>query len=213
MWKNDAIFLYGANQPKPYVHAYAQDRTEVVYGPACKPETEIYIHRCEALGIPVRRRRGGGGTVVLSGGMVVVVVVGKRRGDEMATSIFSRIHEAVINVLGLDPKIVTPAGISDLAIDDRKILGSSLYLSRRPAYYYYQSSLMVCPDMSLISKLLAHPPKEPDYRKGRSHDRFCTCLSEEGINIKTEDAVKRINSRLSDFLLSDDQSFSKKVAC
>lgn len=205
MQKNDALFLYGAFQDKPFVYAYCQDQTEVVYGPACKPQQEVYLDRCRELNVPVRRRRGGGGTVVLSPGMVVIIVVGKRAGDEMATSIFSRIHKGLITVLGMNSQKIREKGISDLAIEDRKILGSSLYLSRRPPFYYYQSSLMVCPDMSLLSLLLAHPPREPDYRQGRTHHSFCTCLSREGIDMTTHQAAQKINADLSSLLVSFDR--------
>ncbi|MFP4418211.1 MAG: lipoyl protein ligase domain-containing protein [Fibrobacterota bacterium] len=203
--KNDALFLYGACQKKPFVYAYSQQDIEVVYGPACKPEREIYLQRCKDHKIPVRRRRGGGGTVVLSPGMVVTIVVGRRQGDEMATSIFSRIHSALIEVLGLNPEKVREKGISDLAIGERKILGSSLYLSRKPPYFYYQSSLMVCPDMSLISNLLTHPPKEPDYRQGRPHDSFCTCLNHEGIGVQTNRVTQMINRKLTSVLLEREE--------
>jgi hypothetical protein len=69
-------------------------------------------------------------------------------------------------------------GLGDVAIGERKILGSSLYANRKVALY--QGSLLVDPDLSLIPIYLPHPSKEPDYRRGRNHLDFVTSLAEQG---------------------------------
>jgi lipoate-protein ligase A len=180
--KNDALFLYGACQPLPYVQTYIEDRAQVVHGPACKPAREVRLAECEADGVCVRARRGGGGTVVLGPGIVVIVVVGKRLGDEPATDIFERIHHAlsaiIVDATGVR---LDPRGISDLAVDERKVLGSSLYLARGRGLYFYQSSLLVDCDTALFERYLHDPPRQPKYRLGRTHGQFCTCLRECGV--------------------------------
>jgi len=179
--------MYGARAPKPFVYSYLQECAEVVRGPSCRPETELYLDRCMSDGVAVSRRRGGGGAVVLSPGMVITIVIGHRRKKESTLRIFSRIHDGMIAIL--DPKKslnIQKAGISDLAINGRKILGSSLYMQRSPFFYYYQSSLMVTSDSVFIAKYLAPPLREPLYRQGRPHEIFCTTLSKEGCNISPE---------------------------
>jgi lipoate-protein ligase A len=180
--KNDALFLYGACQPLPYVRAYTEKSVEVVHGPACTPEQEVRLAECKSDGVLVRARRGGGGTVVLGPGMVVIVVVGKRLGDEPATDIFERIHHALSAILADATGVrLCPRGISDLAVGERKVLGSSLYLSRGRGLYFYQSSLLVDCDTALFERYLHDPPRQPKYRLGRTHGQFCTCLRECGV--------------------------------
>lgn len=179
--KNDALFMRGAAAPKPFVFSYAQELTEVVCGPSCRPAAEIDLDKCSDDGVKISRRRGGGGTVVLSPGMVITVVVGRRRKNERALQIFSRVHDGMAALLDPGGSLkIRKAGISDLAIDGRKISGSSLYMQKTPFLYYYQSSLMVSSDLSLLERYLAHPPREPRYRSGRTHDAFCTTLRREG---------------------------------
>lgn len=185
--KNDALFLQGALSGKNlYVFTYIQSGTEIVHGPSCNIDDEINIDACRADNVRIVARRGGGGTVVLSDGMCITVVVGRRNG-RYAQPIFNSIHQSMITVLveaGVDG--CERRGISDIAINDKKVLGSSMYLGNKPDYYYYQSSFMVSSDITLISKYLRYPPREPDYRQKRDHGEFCTTLSREGYVLGVE---------------------------
>jgi len=67
-------------------------------------------------------------------------------------------------------------GISDLVLDDRKVAGSCIH--RRHDSLYYSASLLVQPDLHRIARYLRHPPREPDYRRGRSHAEFLGSLGE-----------------------------------
>ncbi|MBN1758975.1 MAG: lipoate--protein ligase family protein [Chitinispirillaceae bacterium] len=186
--KNDALFVYGASRKKPFVYTYLQDHVEVVGGPSCKSGVEIFTGRCENDGIPIRDRRGGGGTVVLAPGMVITIIVDDRPEGVSATGIFNMIHNCMIGLLqGRGIGNVERSGISDLSINERKILGSSLYMGTRPFLYYYQSSLMVSPDLSLMDRYLRYPPREPQYRRGRSHRDFCTSLVEMEYGVTPEE--------------------------
>jgi lipoate-protein ligase A len=129
-------------------------------------------------------------------GVVVVVVVGARAAGEGPRDIFTRVHTALIESLDIDTPRIEQCGLSDLAIDGRKVLGSSLYLPQRPYLYCYQSSLLVDADVSPISRYLAHPPKEPAYRAGRPHNAFCTTLAAEGIGLSVEEVCRRVGTRL-----------------
>ena len=195
--KNDALFLYGAMRPKPFVHTYLQMDIEVVYGPSCKPDKEIYSDKCLRDNVTVSLRRSGGGVVVLSPGMVVTIVVGQRGALRGPKEIFSKIHDGMISLLDPDGSLfIEKTGLSDLAIHGKKILGSSLYLQHSPELYYYQSSLMVSSDISLIARYTAHPLREPAYRQGRDHEQFCTTLEKEGYKRSAEEIALLLERKL-----------------
>ena len=199
--KNDALFIYGAHQPKPFIFTYLQECVEVVYGPSSNPENEIYMDRCRFSGIAVHKRRTGGGTVVLSPGMVITIIVGERWQGAYASQVFSKIHDAMIVVLaGLGSAHIQKSGLSDLSINGKKIVGSSLYLQHDPFFFYYQSSLMVSSDLSLLSEYLKHPPREPGYRRGRPHGEFCTTLNDAGYAFPPESIVLLFQKELKKFL-------------
>lgn len=199
--KNDALFMYGAANPLPYVYAYCQNSTEIILGPSCKEENEVHSALCNEDNVSVGFRRSGGGTVVLSDGMVVIIVVDTRKPHDTIEETHATIHRALINILDPYKTIgLTLQGISDIAINGKKILGSSLYLSQKPMLYYYQSVLMVNSNISLISKYLKHPPKEPEYRKGRSHEEFCTTLNKEGCSLTVMQVSELINNYLKVYL-------------
>ena len=155
------------------------------------------LKHCIEDGVPIHKRRGGGGTVILAPGVVVTIVVGERKNGESALGIFNRIHNAMIALLENEGiHSIEKKGISDLAIKNRKVLGSSLYMGLSPFYYYYQSSLLVSADISLMNRYLEHPPKEPDYRKGRGHETFCTTLQQQGISISAASICRLFSGRL-----------------
>jgi lipoate-protein ligase A len=197
--KNDDIFARGAAGEKPFVYLYEQQHVEVVHGPSFVAEKEVLIDRCETDGVPITERRGGGGTVVLSPGTLVIIAVGERGdgGRELARRVFHRVNDAVIAALrkvGIDNAV--EAGISDIAVGGRKVLGSSLYMGSRPPLFYYQSSLMVSNDVTLMDRYLRHPPREPDYRAGRGHGEFCTTLLECGLTVGSGELAGLIESEL-----------------
>lgn len=180
--------MYGAAQLQISTFIYEQQGTEIVHGPSCIQEKEILLDRCVADTIPVYERRSGGGTVVLSQGMLIIVVTGPKNGIENPLQIFKPIHAALVTVLknhGIET--LCEKGISDLAIDDKKVLGSSLYMGKKPPFFYYQSSLLVNADLELMDFYLCHPPREPDYRGGRDHRTFCTTLFQEGYRYPVSD--------------------------
>ena len=195
--KNDAVFLHGAIAPKPFVHVYAQQSVEVIHGPSAKIDEEVYVDRCQEDGVKIIERRSGGGTVVLTPGMVVTVIVVERRLKEDIIDIFNHIHRAMVKVL--EPyctRKIELSGTSDLSMSDKKVLGSSLYLQKSPFYYYYQSVMMVENDIALIGKYLRHPPREPEYRKQRTHMDFCSTLHAQECVLGTYEVCTLIDAQL-----------------
>ena len=152
------------------------DESAVVLGRSSHPEKELFPERCREEGATVYRRRGGGCAVWLDPGNVVVSLVLPIRKIGNVHERFTRISEWMrdaLRRLGLPCEI---DGISDLVLGNRKIGGSALYLRRD--LLYYSTTLLHHPDVEAMERYLRHPPREPVYRRGRSHRDFVAGLSE-----------------------------------
>lgn len=151
-----------------------------VIGRGGKIEVEVHAHRLAADGIPLLRRRGGGCAVVLDPGNLIVSLVLPLPGVGEITRAFRELSERMIAALtACGVPGVRQEGTSDLALGDHKLGGSCIYRSR--GLIYYSTTLLVDPDLELIERYLPHPPREPDYRRGRAHHDFLTSLAHEGL--------------------------------
>lgn len=174
----DAEALARFQQEGPFIWLWEPQRLACVLG-AGTPETDVDQALCAATEVPVYRRKGGGGSVLLGPGNLVITAAYEGHRKAFATQWIPPIAEAVAQALrdlGLADARVR--GFGDVALGEKKILGSSLYANREVALY--QGSLLVDPDLSLIPLYLPHPSKEPDYRRGRSHLDFVTSLAQGG---------------------------------
>ena len=89
-------------------------------------------------------------------------------------------------------------GISDLAVNDKKILGSSIY--RKPGMLFYHAVLNYGESPEYIASYLKHPVREPDYRQGRHHSEFITNLKAAGVNISLSGLMILLESKLQQIL-------------
>ena len=149
----------------------------VVVGNSNDPITECDLERCTADNVEILKRYGGGGAVVLYPGCLILSlgmwVVDHFKNDFY----FKNINQAVISTLASRwPvfSVLRQDGISDICIEDKKILGTSLFRSRN--YLLYQASIITELNLELIARYLRHPSREPDYRSGRSHGEFLSDL-------------------------------------
>jgi lipoate-protein ligase A len=109
--------------------------------------------------------------VVLDPGNVIVSVVLPVTGIGGNKKHFARLSAWLIAGLAqIGFEEITPNGISDLVLGDRKVAGSCIYRSKE--ILYYSASLLVAPEVELMERYLEHPPREPEYRRGRSHADF-----------------------------------------
>jgi len=177
------------------VRVYRYPETAAVLGRGGKPELELELDTLHMDGIPILRRRGGGCSVVLDPGNLVVTVTLPMVGIGRVTSSFDAISRwliAALDACGIPG--VERRGVSDLALDERKIGGSCIY--RTKGLLHYATTLLVDPDLDLMERYLAHPPREPEYRRGRRHRDFVTTLRERGLADDPDRLVERLDTEI-----------------
>ncbi len=179
----------------PQARVIRHHDTTVVLGRGSRPEVEVELTAVVTDGVPVRRRRGGGCAVVLDPGNLVVSVVLPLPGLTRIRESYDLLTGWLIAGLSrIGVPGVRREGTSDLALLDRKIGGSCIW--RTPGLLYYTTTLLVDPDIGKVERWLRHPPREPAYRRGRSHAAFMTSLAESF----GRDDTDRLSARLTDAL-------------
>ena len=162
---------------KPY-RVWVPPNKIIVLGSSQKPENECNIKNVLADEIPVYQRTGGGGAVVLAPTILCIALRFKREEGYYIEHYFklgSSVMQQVLKTeFGLEAKA---EHISDLSINNKKILGCSMYMPKE--HTVYLASIMVQDSLSDIERYLTHPTKEPEWRKGRSHADFITNISHE----------------------------------
>jgi len=192
---NEDLLFSAIETGKPQFRVYEPQTTEIVLGAAGKQEKELYLEEVEKDGVPVHRRSGGGGTVVLSRGQVVVALVKEVNEQFRNVDFMRRINQWIADVLSLlGVTGIENAGISDLALNGKKIMGSSMH--RKKYFLFYQSSLLVDNDIKLFNRYLKYPARVPDYRKGRGHSEFCTSLNLEGYSLPVKLIADKIRVKV-----------------
>ncbi len=182
--------LHGDLSPNmPFLfRIWEPEHIAVVIGYSQTAEKEVHQIVCQRDKVPIIKRRGGGGAVVLSPGILCLTVAFKCGASDSPYYYFDKINSYIIHILAEHFAVskMQKQGISDIAINNRKILGCSIFKSRDK--YLYQGSLLVNPAVDLYEKYLKHPSKEPDYRIGRSHLYFVGSLCHFGYRISTGQA-------------------------
>lgn len=190
---NDDLLAEHERTGRPVYRLTEPETVTVVLGAGRQAEEDVLLTRTTEDGVPVLRRRGGGGTVVLSPGQAVLALVTAVRSPFLNREYFRLINDwyrSALAGLGVPAERIEDRGISDLAIGERKILGTSIY--RRRLVLFYQGSLLVANDVSLFDRYLKHPSRVPDYRRGRGHREFCTTLSREGYAFSAGQLIERL---------------------
>ncbi len=149
----------------------------VVLGRSSRIELELHHARCIADGVPVLRRRGGGCAVVLDPGNLVISLALEVPGFGHVDKLWRGLTGWLIG--GLEDAGVpglAQDGICDLVSGDRKVGGAAMVRAR--GLVYYSTTLLLAPRVDLMERYLPHPPREPGYRRGRSHRDFVGALGD-----------------------------------
>lgn len=197
----------GAPPATPSVHALALVGADLLSAPAGalrveearevvvvlsrsrSPEREVALDACRADGVPVLVRPSGGGAVVLAPGVVAAsLLLAADPATRFPEPYFRRLCGAVAGALaacGVGGAAMR--GISDLALGERKVAGSSLRLFAGKVLF--QVSVLVDADVRLLERYLKPPSRQPDYRRGRSHREFVVTLREAGYPVSPGQVV------------------------
>ena len=96
-----------------------------------------------------------------------------------ALRMLQQAHEFVLGRIADALSEVVPGvqflGTSDLALDNQKKFSGNSMRCRRSHLLYHGTLLYAFP-LELIRTCLAMPPRQPDYRQGRSHTDFVANL-------------------------------------
>jgi len=161
------------------------DAAVAVYRPACsmavlgrgsRIDRELHLSACQADAVPLYRRMGGGCAVWLDPGNLIVSAAVPLPGLGGIQESTARLTAWMITGLArAGHRGVTSDGFSDLVLNDRKIGGSCIY--RRKGLLLYTTTLLFAPDLEAVERYLPHPPREPEYRRGRGHRAFMGSLA------------------------------------
>lgn len=150
----------------------------VVLGAGGHVAHDVNAAACAEDGVPVLRRSSGGGTVLLGPGCLLfslVLAIDQSPQLAQVRSSYCYILERIgrgIQSLGGDAHC---AGMSDMAIAGRKFSGNAQQRKRR--MFLHHGTLLHDFDLTIVSRYLRDPVRQPEYRAGRPHDAFLTNLA------------------------------------
>lgn len=169
--RDDELIARTVLTGQPDFKVYIPEGISVVLGRGSRLEREVNLEACQRDRIPLLQREGGGCAVVLDPGNLVVSVVLPMDGYACDRRWFAALADWVLaGLLGCGVSGVVREGTSDLVFQGRKVGGGSLRRTR--GYLYYSTTVLVKPRVDLMERYLLHPPREPQYRRGRSHRDF-----------------------------------------
>jgi len=179
-------------QPAETLRVWEPTGLAVVVGRSSKIADEVHVEACLRLGVPILRRTSGGSAVVIGPGclMYALVLSLQLRPELRAVRLAHRcVLGTLADALGRLVSGVCCRGTSDLAIAEgdptknpRKISGNSIRM--RHDHLLYHGTLLYDFRLEWADRLLAMPPREPKYRRGRAHGSFLANLPLEAASIR-----------------------------
>lgn len=143
----------------------------VVLGRSGVASREVNLEACAAAGVAVLRRDTGGGAVLLAPGCLnysLVLSLEKRPELRPIRSSYRTILGGLIRALAVPGLGIR--GLSDLAINGRKVSGNAQRRGRRALLHH--GTLLYAFDAQAVERYLKEPARQPDYRTGRRHADF-----------------------------------------
>jgi lipoate-protein ligase A len=188
-------------QPGETLRVWESRQQVAVLGRSSRVDEEVDRQQCAARDITILRRCSGGATVLIGPGCLMYsVVLSLAQRPELRM-----VEHAHGYVLGRMVKALSPVladkvqrqGISDLTVGDQKFSGNSLRCKR--THLLYHGTLLYQFPLDLLTTCLRTPPRQPDYRAGRTHRQFVTNLT-----LSARDLRERLFAAWSPDSTSDD---------
>lgn len=153
------------------------DSPFVVLGRSSRVAAEVQQAAAQQSAVPVFRRVSGGATVVAGPGcMFYALVLSLEQRPHLR--MIDHAHQFVMGQMKSALQTLVPQlefdGTCDLVVTGRKVSGNSVRLIRD--WMLYHGTLLLDMDLTLVDRLLSHPPREPEYRGGRAHADFLANL-------------------------------------
>jgi lipoate-protein ligase A len=144
----------------------------IVVGAAGRLTEEIDEEACRRDDVPIGRRSSGGGAVLLGAGCLLFSLILRVNRHPALADLHASYRFILGNIQRALGEQASLAGISDLAIGDRKISGNAQ--QRKRTHLLHHGSLLYAFDAAPLGKYLKPPPRQPEYRQGRTHADFVT---------------------------------------
>ena len=145
----------------------------VVLGRSNRAETEVNRDVCASEGIRVLRRASGGGTVLIGPGCLCYSLALPLSNFHRTLGV-SGVTKLLMErtAVSLREKLagVEVCGTSDLVWNGRKFSGNAQRWLKQS--FLHQGTLLYDFDLSKLSRCLAAPTRQPEYRLGRRHEDF-----------------------------------------
>jgi lipoate---protein ligase len=158
----------------------------VVLGYSRPAGKDVFLEACAHDAIGLQRRYSGGGTVLQGPGclnyaLILEIVPGSELSSITGTTRF--VLER--NARALEPLthgMIAISGESDLTRDGLKFSGNAQ--RRKGGYVLFHGTILLNLDAALVERYLRIPPKQPAYRRQRSHAGFMTNLDLDPRTVK-----------------------------
>ena len=158
----------------------------VVVGRSSRRNDEVDLDWCQRNGVPVYRRASGGTSVLIGPGclMYSVFLQYHRRPelkqiDQAHLFVMDKLVTS-LKLLGLDPRF---QGTCDLTIENKKFSGNALRCKRNVLLYH--GTLLYDFPLRKLAQSLGTPPRQPEYREGRTHLDFVTNLNVSASSLRS----------------------------
>jgi len=171
--------LYRLGNSGAGLKVWKPTETMVIIGKGSDPDQELISESIIADQIPVIRRNTGGCSVIIAPSMVVVSLSLSNNPDKKNNEYFDLFNDVLVRTLqktGVNN--LDTAGISDITLNKRKVVGSAIYRNKDTVFYH--AIINNSGSTDLMERYLKIPSRQPEYRNGRSHSDFVTSFKAEG---------------------------------